>query len=307
MLTPISLAGLVLPNPLMNAAGTCITLEEVKALCGTKIAAIVVGSITIEPRENKPERDYRYSGPRSLNTKGLLNPGAAYYKQVLPEMVQAAHDAGKFLITSIAGTTPEAFAILAELVFESGADGAELNLSCPSLFRHGDIICFNPTFTYKIIAAVNSQVGPERRVFVKVSPYSNPRELESMAEVTLSQLRVIKAVTTTNTFPKSLIFDDLGNPVIDTGESFTGQSDSYLKPVGLGQVYQFRKALPELVEMDVIGGGGISSGFDITDYLKAGATAVQIGTAIFERGYSIIDTILEEFDASSEHKVALAV
>jgi len=102
-------AGIRLEHPLMNAAGTCKSLQDVKDLSRSASAAVMVGSITMEPRTGNTG-DVYWAGPMfSLNSLSLPNRGAPFYKEVIPEMVACAHDKGKPLFVSVAGFSPEEY------------------------------------------------------------------------------------------------------------------------------------------------------------------------------------------------------
>jgi len=290
----VDLMGLRLEHPLMNAAGTCKLVEEVNQLSRSATSAVLVGSITVDERPGNSGNVYWAGTMFSLNSLGLPNPGARYYHQHLPAMVARAREAGKPLLVSVAGFSPEEYAELAGLALDRGADGVELNLGCPNVW-HGDrqerIACFDPSLVAAILQGVEERVGAEARVSVKISPFSDPCALVEVARV-IEEHRVAKAVTTTNTFPNAFTYDDSGQPTISPGGGLAGLAGPALKPIGLGQVRQLREVLPERIQ--VIGVGGIGSGRDVLEYLRAGATATQIATAYLARYERVFSTFLAE-------------
>lgn len=271
-----AIAGVELEHPLMNAAGTCKTLEDVEKFARSAVSAIVVGSVTLEGRMGN-EGNVFWPGPMySQNALGMPNRGRDYYREVLPRMVDAAHAAGKALILSVAGFSHIEYGELALLAHEGGVDCIELNLGCPNVWNDGEqkkIASFDPFGIAAIMAEVERKVPDSRPVGVKLSPYSDPGMLGEVAE-TLKDLP-IRYVATCNTFPNSLVLGENGKPVIDIG--FAGLSGPVMKPVGLGQVRQLRELLPDTIQL--VGVGGITKGRDIWEYQQVGASSVQAATA----------------------------
>jgi len=294
----VSIAGIKLEHPLMNGAGTSKLLEGpegVRELARSATAAIMVGSITLKPREGNSGEVYWTSDLCSLNSMGLPNPGVSYYQKHLPTMVETAHRAGKFLFVSVAGFSPTEYADLAELAFQRGADLVELNLSCPSVWEKGlqkPIACSDLQLVKEILYHVEDRVGPKAKIAVKLSPFSSPLLLSKVAQV-IGQSKVVKAVTTVNTFPNAFGFDERGKSRISPGEGLAGLGGPAIKPIGIGQVKQLKKILPK--NIDIIGVGGITTGRGIADYQRAGAVAVQIATILLDKGPRIFSTLLSEF------------
>lgn len=294
----VKIADIILEHPVMNAAGTCKLLdgpEGVREFARSATAVIMVGSITVEYREGNTGEVYWAGEGFSLNSLGLPNPGASFYRTHLPEMVAIAHETGKPLFVSVAGFNPTEYAILTELAFRGGADLVELNLSCPNVWgggRQKRIACFDPQLVGEILFLVEKEVGVEAKIAVKLSPFSDPFALSEVAKV-IAESKLVKVVTTVNTFPNAFSYDEKGKPRITPGGGLAGLGGPALKPIGLGQVIQSRSMLPERI--DIIGVGGITTGQDILDYLKAGACAVQITTAFLERRAKVFGELLTEF------------
>ena len=315
------IAGIELEHPIMSAPPNCKTPEDVEKLLLTPVAAIVVGSVTWEARSgNKGEVLFSRPGEHSVNSLGMPNGGQSYYRTHLPKMVRAAHEAGKKLLVNVAGFTPEEYALLTMLAIEGGADGVELNCGCPNVWDGGkqkDIVAYDPGLLDEVLRfvedAVEFDVNPDRPIAlaVKISPYSttllptdervrvsppstDPLLLEKIAKVILRH-HLVGAVTATNTVPNALVLQDDGTPAIkspDVPSGVGGLAGRAIKEVALEQVRRLRQLLPP--HIDVIGVGGISTGQDADDYLQAGASAVQIATAIIDSGPRVIDTILAQ-------------
>lgn len=296
----INLAGIQLEHFIMNGAGTCKTLdgpEGVKRLVKSNISAVMVGSFTLEKRTGNSGNVYDgRKGLFSLNSMGLPNPGEYYYREHIPEMVKAAHKNGKSLFTSVAGFTPEQYAELSFLSLEGGADLVELNLSCPNVWQDGQqkhIACFDPPLVEEILRCVEERVGQKAKISVKLSPFSNPSNLQEVAQV-IGRSKLVKAVVSMNTFPNAFAYNESGKPLITPGGGLSGLAGPAIKPIGLGQIKQLRAFLPDRI--DLIGVGGIVTAEDILDYLRAGAKAVQVATIFLDRGVEIFTEFL--FDLS---------
>src|SRR5688500_17669015 len=168
----------------MNAAGTCQTVDDVAKLARSAVAAVVVGSITAEPRTGNGGDVYWSSPAFSLNSLGLPNRGADHLRRELPRMLEHTRAAAKPLVVSIAGFTVEEYARLAEAAL--GADLVEVNLGCPNVWSDGEqkrIACFDPPQTERICEAVDAVLGPVGTPFgVKVSPFSDPTALTALGE-----------------------------------------------------------------------------------------------------------------------------
>jgi len=296
-----NLAGIYFEYPLMNAAGTCKLLEGsdgVRELARSASAAVMVGSITLEPREDNSGESYWASELFSLNLRSLANPGSDFYLKYLPEMVKITHGSDKPLLVSAAGFNPSEYAILSQLALEAGADLVEENLSCPNIWqesRQERIACFDLQLVGEILFCLEKELGKEAKVAVKISPFSDPFALNELAKV-IGASKIVKAVTAVNTFPNAFSFDEKGKPRISSGGGLAGMGGAALKPISLGQVRQLREVLPERIQ--VMGAGGISTGQDVLDYLRAGAIAVQMATSILKRkGVNVFSRILTELTA----------
>jgi dihydroorotate dehydrogenase (fumarate) len=283
----IDFAGFSISVPLMNAAGTCRNGREVRELASSLSAAVVVGSVTLEPRVGNEGKTYWSHPTYSINSLGLPNPGLAFYIDALPHMLRIVHDHGKPLIVSIAGFSVEEYAQLARTFAGIGVDIIEVNMGCPNIWQGKSqkaIGCFDLMYLRNVCMAVTSALDQVtkptgRRVSfgVKISPFSDPVELSKLGAILteLSEMSDrIKFVTTSNTFPNSMAIDERGRPRLDP--LFGGLGGPALKPISLGQVKQLREILPK--HFQIIGVGGVCSGKDIEEYLAVGADLVQVCT-----------------------------
>lgn len=290
----ISFLGRTVGHPIMNAAGTCKCLEDVEKLARSAVAAIMVGSITVEPREGNPGNVWEHMGSYSINSLGLPNPGLEYYRTNIPEMKKMAADSDKLLFVSVAGFSPAEYAELSLMAMEAGADFVEEDLGCPNV-RGDDGQKTIASFDQDLIQEVFDKVSAEIDYFgVKLSPYSNPLELAAIAEILNGRRDVVKFITTSNTFPNSYSCDKDGVQRITVGKGLAGFAGPSMKPIALGQVVQFRDLL--IPDIEIIGAGGVTSGQDVCDYVMNGAELVQVGSE-FARSHdpSVFSTILQEY------------
>lgn len=276
-----------LTTPVMNAAcSVAKTIDDIRALSETAIGAVTIGSITPLAREGNPEPRWYQSDEFALNSFGMPNEGLAFYRDNLPQMVDIIHSSGKKANLSIAGFSVNDYVELATMAETTELDSLELNLGCPNVQVDGKqkpIASFDPDYMKAIIMGV-SEVST-KQLLIKLSPYSNPGELQQVAAL-LSSLP-IAAVVTSNTFANGY-FEQDGSSVVGAG--FGGVSGKALLPIGLGQVKQFRAVLPP--EVAVIGVGGITTPEDVRQYLGAGAHAVQVASLIVEKGHTAINEVV---------------
>jgi dihydroorotate dehydrogenase len=246
---------------IMNAAGNCKRFEDVLDLARTPVTDITVGVMVVD--EGRPGNSgntfwVEPSGHFALNSRGLPTPPTSYYRDNIEAMAAIASGAGKRLRANISGFSPQDYVRAAEICVPS-VDEIELNFGCPNIVvgsGRKPIMAFDIALMRNIIFQINATTSvsgrPDVKVSVKVSPYSNPLELEAVAAMLGST--PIDAVITTNTFPNSMMYGSDGQPIISVG--LAGASGKGMLPIALGQVAQFRKLLHPKIE--IIGVGGIT-------------------------------------------------
>ncbi len=306
----VDVCGLHFEHPIMNGAGTCKNLEQVRKLSKSASSAIVLGSITFVPREGNSGNVFYNTPHYSLNSLGLPNPGLAETEKVLPEMVRIAHDAGKPFIFSAAGFCPQDYAILSASAFSCGVDIVELNLGCPNVWgadgKQKKIASFDRDLINSILTVVYQNVGNSKRIAVKLSPFSDPSWFLSIVGFILNY-PMVKALTLSNTMPIAYGIGSGGGESISNGIGLAGMAGLALKPINLGRIRELRCGWgPEMhgCAPFIIGAGGVSAGFDVVEYLGFGAELVQVATAYYalgdDRGERIFSEILEQY--SSYHQ-----
>jgi len=261
----VELAGLRLGNPFILASGiwgeTGATLARILR---SGAAAAVTKSIGLEPRPGYPNPTVMELPTGLLNAMGLPNPGIVAYK----EEVEEALGAGKPIIGSIFGANPREFTALARRMEAYGVHALELNLSCPHAGGYGSTLGADPAMVRRITSAVSSAV--DIPVLVKLTP--NAASVAALARA--AEKGGADGVSAINTLKGMAIEPALARPVLSHGSG--GYSGPGVKPVGICCVYEIYEA----VKLPIAGMGGIMTGGDAAEYMMAGATAVQVGTAL---------------------------
>lgn len=259
---------LALKNPVMTASGTCGYGAEVARFYDpAKLGALVLKGISLNPWPGNPCPRITETACGMINSIGLQNVGLkAFIKEKLP----AAKSSGSTLIANILGGTVGEYVKIARALEDAGVDGIELNVSCPNVKKGGIAFGLDIKAFTKLIKAVRKYVsGPA--LIVKLSPGAHP--IESFARA--AQDEGADAVSLINTVPAMAIDANTRKPLIQN--IVGGLSGPAIKPIALWLVYKTSKA----VSIPVIGIGGIMTGRDAIEFILAGATAVQIGTASF--------------------------
>lgn len=268
-----TVGGITLPHgPFMIGAGVCKTPASTTEWL--QVAPVVSGSYTALKRNGNPGNT---AWPGTLNRVTELGYALNSYGMPNIGFVAAADQFAAIqsdhpLIISIAGFSVDDYIQGARTFGQLSTVAAlELNFGCPNTQgEHSTIMSFDPNIVWEVMLGIG-RLALQKPTWVKLSPYSNPRDLQHMADmlnhcVGLESL----AVVTCNTFPNAYA----GAGLIDPNSGLAGLSGPALKPIALGQVKQFRHYLDERI--DVIGAGGITTGNDIVDFIDAGAAAVQI-------------------------------
>lgn len=262
-----SIAGISLRNPFMNASGVfSSTASLLKRIAEAGAGAVVTKSLSLEPREGYPnpvlvELPFGY-----VNAIGLANPGL----DAFAEELRGLGGLEVPVVFSVFGSDPEEFAEASFRAEELGARAIELNLSCP---HAGGLLAFSqdPKLAYDVVSRVRGSVSIP--VFPKLSAEA------SLVEVARSVERAgADGVTAINSLRALCIDVDLRCPRLSS--VFGGLSGPAIKPVAVRCVYE----LYEELSVPIIGVGGVSSYEDAVEFLLAGASAVQVGSALAKRG-----------------------
>jgi dihydroorotate dehydrogenase (NAD+) catalytic subunit len=262
----VSLGPLRLANPLMVASGTFGALMD-RVLDVGRIGAVVEKTVTKLPRKgNPPPRVWETAGGM-LNSIGLENYGIdGWVKKRYPEV----RDYGCRLILSVSGSTAEEYGeLVGRLDRLPRVDAFELNISCPNV-SHGMDHATDPAMTEKVVRI--SKAATSRPVFAKLTP--NVTDIVRIARAAMEG--GADGLSAVNTLKGMAIDWRRRAPCI--GAATGGLSGPAIKPVALRMVWEIASALPGV---PLIGIGGISTADDVLEFVVAGASAVQVGTANF--------------------------
>ena len=256
----VELCGIPLETPLIPASGTLSkeALDEVRGVYG----AMLPKTVTLRPREGNPPPRLAETPSGMINSIGLQNPGMDVFLQDL-----AAFDVNVPLIISAAGDTVAEFVTLCgRLAEDERVAMVELNLSCPNVEHGGLTFCAGPDSVTEVVGACRD-VLPGKPMLVKLTNEGAKANSPAAEEAGADGLTLI------NTIP-AISIDPHTRKVLRGG-----LSGPAIKPVALKAVYEVSTA----VDIPVIGCGGVTRGTDVAEFMLAGATAVQIGTASFVR------------------------
>src|SRR5271167_4681495 len=288
----VSFAGIELKNPVIAASGTFgygIEFEDVVHL--DKLGGFVVKGLSKEPMAgNAPPRLYE-TAAGMLNAIGLQNIGArAFVDEKLPKLRQIQDTV---VLANVFGYTREDYERTIQILNEGeGIAAYELNVSCPNTAHGGIQFGSDPRSLDEVVATARH--FSQRPLIVKLSP--NVTSIAQMAHV--AQEAGADAVSLVNTFVAMAIDAETHKPRI--ANVTAGLSGPAIKPIALRMVYDASKA----VKIPIIGMGGISTAADVAEFMLAGATAVQVGTASYwdPRATEKIVGELEEW--CTDHEVA---
>ena len=266
--TSVKIAGLSLKNPVLTASGTfgygsefCDFMEL------SRIGGIIVKGTTIRPRQGNPYPRMAETPSGMLNAVGLQNKGVDYFVDHIYPVIK---DYDTNIIVNVAGSTVDDYVAAAERMNElASVPAIELNISCPNVKAGGMAFGTSPEAAQEVVAAVRRVY--KNTLIVKLSP-----NVTSITDIALAvESAGADSVSLINTLMGMAIDAERRKPLLSTITG--GLSGPCVKPVALRMVWQVAKA----VKIPVIGLGGISNAADAVEFLLAGATAIQIGTANF--------------------------
>jgi dihydroorotate dehydrogenase (NAD+) catalytic subunit len=239
--------------------------ESLKSMIEAGAGAVVTKSVGLKPRVGFANPTVVQAECGLINAMGLPNPGILEY---VHEIRRAKPVLGGPLIVSVYGFSVEEYATTAQKAAEAGADAVELNVSCPHVKETGSEIGQNPKILREVVGKVKAKV--QKPVIVKLSP--NVTDIVQMAETAAEA--GADAITAINTVRALAIDVETTQPILSNKRG--GLSGPAVKPIALRCIYD----IYEKVRTPLIGCGGITGWRDAVEFLLAGASAVQIGTAI---------------------------
>ncbi len=275
------IAGLKLANPVLLAAGILgLSAASLRRIVEFGAGAVVTKSVGLKPREGYLNPTVVQVECGLLNAMGLPNPGVHYFC----EEIRGA-ELRVPIIMSVYGFSSEDFAEVAGAAAKAGVDALELNLSCPHVERTGAEIGCDPELVADVVERVKAKV--DKPVFVKLTP--NIADIVEVAKAAAES--GADALTAINTVRAMTIDIETAQPIL--ANRIGGLSGAAIKPIAVRCVYEI---YPE-VDVPVIGCGGISTWRDAVEFMLAGASAVQIGTAVAFEGLKVFRTVTEGIEA----------
>jgi dihydroorotate dehydrogenase (NAD+) catalytic subunit len=263
-----TLCGIALRNPVIAASGTfAYGIEFEKLLDLNALGGLVVKGLSREPIAGNPAPRVFEAAGGMINSIGLQNIGVrAFVRDKLPALAKLK----TAVFANVFGYRTEDYVeVVRVLEDQAGLAGYEINVSCPNTSHGGIYFSSDPTLLAEVVTAVKR--AARRPVIVKLSP--NVASIEPLAQA--AESAGAGAISLVNTFISLAIDARTRRPVIGAG--LGGLSGPAIKPIALRLVWQAARS----VKIPVMGLGGIASGEDAAEFMIAGASAVQVGTATF--------------------------
>ncbi len=263
------LNGLILQNPIMTASGTYGYANEYNDFINvSKLGAIVTKAITLKPREGNRHIRIAETKAGMINSIGLENVGI---KKFLEEKIKILEENKIKFIMNLAGSTKEDYIETARICEENKIKAIELNVSCPNVKSGCLEFGSDEKSLYDLIKAVKEVYNGY--TIVKLTP--NVTSIEKLA--ISAESAGANAISAINTLKGTSVKININNGKINKAIVTGGYSGAGIKPVALNAIYRISK----VVNIPIIGIGGIETIDDVLEFFAAGAKAVQIGTANF--------------------------
>jgi dihydroorotate dehydrogenase (NAD+) catalytic subunit len=262
------IAGLELENPTFLASGILgYSAQSLKRVAKGGAGAVVTKSIGIEPRTGYANPTLVQAESGLINAMGLPNPGIDIYVE---EIKFSKIILRVPLIVSVFGYTSEEYVTVAKKAVNAGADAVELNVSCPHVKQTGAEIGQNPKLLSEVVENVKAAIS--KPLIVKLTP--------NVADITVTAQAAIEAgadaLTAVNTLKAMAIDTETMLPILSNIKG--GLSGAAIKPTALRCIWDIH----EHFDVPLIGCGGVTNWRDAVEFFLAGASAVQIGTAVAE-------------------------
>lgn len=264
----VNIGALALKNPVLTASGTFGYGEEFADFIDlTRLGGFIVKGTTLHPREGNPYPRMAETPMGMLNAVGLQNKGVHYFvEHIYPRL----KDINTHVIVNVSGSSIEDYSETAAIVNDlDNIPAIELNISCPNVKKGGMTFGVQPNAAAEVVSAVRKAY--HKTLIVKLTP--NVTDITEIAKAV--EGAGADSVSLINTMLGMAIDAERRKPLLSTVTG--GLSGPCVKPVALRMVWQVAKA----VKVPVVGLGGIMNATDAIEFMLAGATAVEIGTANF--------------------------
>ncbi|WP_397473871.1 dihydroorotate dehydrogenase [Pusillimonas sp.] len=261
----VKVGDLTLRNPVMPASG-CFAIEYAEALDFNNLGALVIKSVSPKSRAGNPTPRVSETPSGMLNSIGIPSKGLDYYRrEVLPPYTRFDTP----VVVSISADTVDEFAQAVAQMSLPEVAVIEANISCPNLEADGMAFAMDPETTYKAVSAIRRNT--DHRFWAKLTPNaSNVAVVAKAAEEAGAD-----GIVMGNTVLGMSI--DVRSRKPSLGNVMGGLSGPAIKPIAVRMVHQCYRS----VRIPIIGCGGINCAEDVIEFMLAGATAVQVGTASF--------------------------
>ena len=270
-----SIGGIQLDRPAMLASGILgISLDVFNRLYRSGAGAVVTKSLSNEPWDGYPNPTiFSVNGGGWINAVGLSNPGAPNFAK----MIESNQDVP--IIVSLVGSVPDDFKMMIEEFTNCNVTAFELNLSCPHVAKVGLEVGDDPELVKKIVTTVknSTNIPAIAKVGLGTTNYLNT--------VKTAIDSGIDAITAINTVRAMAIDVETQRPILSN--KFGGLSGTPIKPIALRCVYE----IASKYDIPIIGCGGISTWEDAIEFFLAGASAIQLGSAIGDNWINVFDDI----------------
>jgi dihydroorotate dehydrogenase (NAD+) catalytic subunit len=281
--TSVNICGVNFKNPVIAASGTFGFGREYSSIFDVSLlGGICTKGLTINPRPGNNGARIWETPSGMLNSIGLENPGIPSF---LENELTFLRQLGPAVIANLSGAAADEYIKGAKLLNESSVDMIELNISCPNVKAGGIAFGLDPGTAASLVAAVR-RACTNKPLIVKLSPNA-----PSLAAVALSCVKAgADALSLVNTYRAMAIDIKTRKPVFDNISA--GLSGPAIKPIALHMVWELIDKLNETKShVPVIGIGGIASAEDALEFLMAGSSAVQVGSATFAHPHTMIEII----------------
>ena len=265
-------------NPVMLASGVFgVHPDIITRVAEAGAGAMVTKSISVYPREGYDNPTVVEVGGGFVNAIGLSNPGVDVFIKELRKLKEKPIP----LVVSLFGSKPDEFGSMISKLEPTFVDCYELNLSCPHVEKVGLEVGQDPEAVYEIVKI--SKKKSKRPVLIKVS--TNVTDVVSI--VSAAKDAGIDGVTAINTVKAMVIDIETGRPILS--HSVGGLSGPAIKSIAVQSVYNISKN----VDIPIIGCGGISNWRDAIEFFLAGASAIQVGSAVAYKGIGVLGEIVD--------------
>lgn len=266
---------LKLANPILTASGTCGYGEELNEIVDIEnYGGIITKSLSLNPRSGNPPPRITETPAGMINSIGLANIGVDNFLEQKSELLQ--NYSGTKIINLAGKTINEFIQIIDKLESENWIDGYEINVSCPNVKEGGVAFGTDPNILSNLIGTIQNETN--KFLIVKLSP--NVTDIQKIA--LSAQKAGADAVSLVNTFYGASIDIHTREPEINS--VIGGLSGPAIKPAALAKVIK----VSQVLDIPIIGIGGISSGEDVIEFMLAGASAVELGTVHFTNPKAIL-------------------